>query len=65
MSTKSPKQVALREEEAPIQLMHFTARITVGGQVIVHRIDASSRASALLQLRCLERQASFALLESH
>jgi hypothetical protein len=46
-------------------VLHFTARITVAGQVLVVRIDATSRETALRQLRCLKKHASFALLEEH
>ena len=65
MSRKYPKQLAVRDERTPIPVLHFTARIIIAGQVIVHRIEATSRAGALLQLRCLEKHASFALLEEH
>jgi hypothetical protein len=48
-----------------MSLSHFTARIMIAGQVIIVRIDATSRATALLQLRGLKKQASFVLLEAH
>jgi hypothetical protein len=65
MSTKYPKQIGVRVQDPPIPALHFTARIVIAGQVIVHRIEAPSRARALLQLRCLEKHASFELLEEH
>jgi hypothetical protein len=65
MSTRYPKQLLARDEETPIPAFHFTARIVIAGQVIVHRIEAPSRARALLQLRGLEKHASFELLEEH
>jgi hypothetical protein len=46
-------------------MLHFTARIIIAGQVIVVRINAPSRATALRQLRGLKEHASFALLEEH
>jgi hypothetical protein len=53
------------EEDTPEPALHFTARIIIAGQVLVVRIDARSRATALLQLRCLKKHASFSLLEEY
>jgi hypothetical protein len=65
MNTQNLPRTATPRTRKAIAVLHFTVRIVIAGQVIVRRIDATSRATALLQLRCLKKHAAFALLEEH
>jgi hypothetical protein len=68
MNADHHRRARRRASDAPskdVQTLHFTARITIAGQVIVVHTDAPSRATAIRQLDWLKKNAAIALLENH
>jgi hypothetical protein len=61
----APRVLPTRRRKRETRALHFTARITIAGHVIVVHTDAPSRAIAIRQLHWLKKHASIALLEEH